>query len=114
MQGLYPASAACAGYVAAAEYKIMCGKHWEQAVIKTTAPFSAPIMVMFIFLNSVAFGYRSTTAVSAGGIGLLVVWVTLTWLSTELGAIKGDNTKVCHMQWMLLFQPPGLDIVGFW
>ena len=93
-QVLYALTAGVAGYVSAVSYKMAGGTNWVRNVLLTTALFCGPLLAMFSFLNTVAIAYRTTTALPAGTIVIiLVIWALITFPLTVLGGIAGKNSK---------------------
>jgi len=51
------ACAGIAGYVSAAQYKVMGGTNWVRNVLTTACLFCGPLLLVFSFLNTVAIAY---------------------------------------------------------
>lgn len=87
---LYALTAGVAGYVAGASYKIMGGTNWVRNVLLTCVLFCGPMLVMFSFLNTVAFAYGSTQALPWQTIVIIILlWALVTFPLTVLGGIAG-------------------------
>ncbi len=90
-----------AGYVAGASYKVMGGTNWVRNVLLTCVLFCGPMLVMFSFLNTVAFAYGSTQALPWQTIVIIILlWALVTFPLTVLGGIAGISGhlgQICCM-----------------
>lgn len=90
MAALWRARTGVAGYVAGASYKVMGGTNWVRNVLLTCVLFCGPMLVMFSFLNTVAFAYGSTQALPWQTIVIIILlWALVTFPLTVLGGIAG-------------------------
>lgn len=95
LQVLYALTAGIAGYASLSLYRMLGGTNWVRCVLMTVGLFCGPLLLTFMFLNSVAIGYRSTAALPFGTICIIVVlWALVTLPLTIIGAIAGKNSKV--------------------
>ncbi|KAK9803193.1 hypothetical protein WJX73_001092 [Symbiochloris irregularis] len=97
---LYALTAGIAGYTSLTLYRMLGGSNWVRCVLMTGGLFCGPLLLTFMFLNTVAIGYRSTAALPFGTICIIVVlWALVTLPLTIIGAIAGKNSK-------MEFEPP--------
>ena len=94
-QVLYALTAGIAGYTSLSLYRMLGGTNWVRCVLMPVGLFCGPLLLTFMFLNTVAIGYRSTAALPFGTICIIVVlWALVTLPLTLVGAIFGKNSKV--------------------
>lgn len=97
---LYALTAGIAGYVSSTLYRMLGGINWVRSTLLTVCLFCGPLLMTFMFLNTVAWSYKSTAALPFGTICImLVLWALVTLPLTVVGAIAGKNSKV-------EFEPP--------
>ena len=71
------------------------GINWVRSTLLTVCLFCGPLLMTFMFLNTVAWSYKSTAALPFGTICImLVLWALVTLPLTVVGAIAGKNSKV--------------------
>lgn len=76
-------------------YRQLGGGNWVRCVVYTLSLFCGPLLLTFMFLNTVAIFYKSTAALPFGTICIIIVlWALVTLPLTLLGAIAGKNSKV--------------------
>jgi hypothetical protein len=85
------ASASLAGYVAAAEYRVMGGTHKLDKVMLTASVFFMPMLAAIYFLNALAVVYHYTAALSIKTMCIAVFAWLSTFPLTFLGAILIDT-----------------------
>ena len=90
---LYILTSGIGGYISARHYKQMGGENWVWNIVLCATVYSGPFIVLFIVLNSVAFGFASTAALP---FGTIMVYTSLYFLLalplTIIGGIVGRNT----------------------
>jgi len=89
---LYALTATLGGYVSAKYYKQMGGMNCVWNTFVTAILFPAPLLIVFMVLNSIAIVYDSTAALPFGTIMIVfVVYVAATLPLTVLGAMIGKK-----------------------
>jgi len=91
---LYALTAGTAGFVSAHLYCRLVGPEgrWALTLVLSATLFPVPLLLMFVFLNTVAIGYGSQAALPFGTIlVILVIWTLVTLPLTVIGGILGRN-----------------------
>jgi len=89
---LYAFTSFVAGYVSSSFYKKISGDKWVWNIILTSSVFPVPLFVVWSFLNSIAWYYRSTQALPFGTILVIfIIWIVVGFPLTIVGGIAGKN-----------------------
>jgi hypothetical protein len=94
---LYCFTAGIAGYYSSRLYRQLGGRDWSNNILLTTILLCGPLLLIFMYLNTVAIIYRSTQALPFGTIVVMIVlWALVTFPLTVLGGIKvcSDSYKL--------------------
>ncbi|KAG7336682.1 endomembrane protein 70-domain containing protein [Nitzschia inconspicua] len=89
---LYCLTSVVAGYTAIRLFRQMGGKNWVQCVILTAGMFPAPIVAVFLWVNSVAIAHGSTSALPFTSIlTITALYIFLAFPLTVFGGILAKN-----------------------
>ncbi|KAG7365326.1 endomembrane protein 70-domain containing protein [Nitzschia inconspicua] len=89
---LYCLTSVVAGYTAIRLFRQMGGKNWVQCVILTAGMFPAPVVAVFLWVNSVAIAHGSTSALPFTSIlTITALYIFLAFPLTVFGGILAKN-----------------------
>lgn len=89
---LYCLTAFVGGYTAVRLYRQMNGKNWVHCIILTASLFPVPVVVVFMWVNSVALAHGSTSALPFTAIlTVFSLYVFLAFPLTVLGGLMAKN-----------------------
>lgn len=90
---LYALTASIGGFVASRLYRQLGGTRWAWPIVVVMTLLPVPLFVVFLFVNSVAVGYGSTTALRFVAILQIVAIYTLVGVPlTVVGGMVGRRT----------------------
>jgi len=89
---LYCLTSFVAGYTSVRLFRQMNGKNWVQCVLTTAALFPAPVVVVFIWVNSIAIAHGSTSALPLTAIlTVTALYVFIAFPLLVFGGIMAKN-----------------------
>jgi hypothetical protein len=89
---LYCLTSLVAGYTAVRLFRQMGGKNWVQCIIFTAGLFPAPVVAVFLWVNSVAVAHGSTSALPFTSIlTITALYIFLAFPLTVFGGIVAKN-----------------------
>mmetsp|Transcript_6274 Transcript_6274/g.9514 ORF Transcript_6274/g.9514 Transcript_6274/m.9514 type:complete len:602 (-) Transcript_6274:315-2120(-) len=90
---LYVVTSFIGGFVASRLYRQMGGRNWTWNVVMTSLVFPLPLMVIFSWVNSVAWQSKSTAALPWHTILVIItLWCLVSFPLTIVGGIVGRHT----------------------
>eukprot|EP00386_Alphamonas_edax_P009356 GDKI01030793.1.p1 GENE.GDKI01030793.1~~GDKI01030793.1.p1 ORF type:complete len:574 (+),score=123.34 GDKI01030793.1:135-1724(+) len=88
----YVATSFISGYISAFLYRRLGGQKWAWNILITALAFVGPAFIIWCFLNTVAWVYKSTAAIPAlTVVFLLATYLLITLPLTVFGGIVGRN-----------------------
>eukprot|EP00538_Stauroneis_constricta_P011240 CAMPEP_0119558392 /NCGR_PEP_ID=MMETSP1352-20130426/10752_1 /TAXON_ID=265584 /ORGANISM="Stauroneis constricta, Strain CCMP1120" /LENGTH=628 /DNA_ID=CAMNT_0007605737 /DNA_START=23 /DNA_END=1909 /DNA_ORIENTATION=- len=89
---LYCLTSVVAGYTAIRMYRKMGGKNWVKCILLTAGIFPAPIVLVFMWVNSLAIAHGSTSALPFTAIlTITALYTLLAFPLTVFGGILAKN-----------------------
>jgi len=89
---LYCLTSFIGGYVSSRMYRRMGGKNWVKNTCLTATVFPLPVVIVFAYVNTIAWAYRSTQALPAGTVALIAaLYLLLSFPLTLLGSIMAKH-----------------------
>mmetsp|Transcript_3079 Transcript_3079/g.10615 ORF Transcript_3079/g.10615 Transcript_3079/m.10615 type:complete len:594 (+) Transcript_3079:38-1819(+) len=90
---LYSLCGAIGGFVSGRLYKQLRGTNWVWNIIGTAVAFPAPLLVVFAWVNTVAWAHGSTLALPAATVAVIIsTYLFVDFPLTILGGVLGRNT----------------------
>lgn len=90
---LYAMTAGVAGYVSSALYHALGGERWATNAVLTACLYALPFFCVFVFNNSVALSWGSTSAIPFFTIvGIILLWALVSFPLTIFGAMRGRQS----------------------
>ena len=89
---LYCLTSVVAGYSSVRLFRQMGGKNWVQCIMFTSSLFPAPVVAVFMWVNSVAIAHGSTSALPFTSIlTITALYIFLAFPLTVFGGILAKN-----------------------
>lgn len=88
---LYCMTSFVSGYTAVRLYRQMHGKDWTRCIMLTASLFPAPVVCVFMWVNTIAMMHRSTSALPFTAI--LTVLALFIFISLPLTVVGGSMAK---------------------